>query len=158
MDNQYYKFKNDIGGSISRYVDQLDQDGQIDRDDNTDPIVLGYEKISGSNLARVKISRDGVEQSIVMNPKSRKMEPVKQTFDGSDNWKRTDQAPRQIAPQAAAPVVNPGAERERRQPQQQAPAATATSQAGASPQRIIQRPKPFGHQATYEAIIDKMLR
>lgn len=166
MENVYYKFKQDIGSQAAKYIDQLDLDGQIDRDNNSDPYVTGYERIPGTNMVRINVSRDGQQHTLTMNPRAR-TGPDRSTFDPKDGWKRKDGAPQQVHPLQA----KPGGERQKRptqQPPQQAPSAATPAQAPTSmpvPQQPVLQGRAAQQQQqrqmrreSYEAALARLLR
>lgn len=170
MDNVYYRFKQEIGSQAAKYIDQMDADGQIDRDNNSDPYVTGYERIPGTNMVRINIARDGQQHTLTMNPRAR-TGPDRTTFDMEDGWKRKDAAPQQVAPLQR----NVGGERMKRpmpqtpqRPQQAPSSATPANaptsmpvpakpvlQGQAAQQQMQQRQM---RQESYAAALEKLLR
>lgn len=64
-----------INKKIRDYIDKLNREGQIDLDASKHPIVYSIKNVGGS-VYTIEIQRNGVSQTITMNTRIRKEDPI----------------------------------------------------------------------------------
>ena len=84
------------------YLEKLDKDGQIDHDENGEPVVTDVDNIE-AGLLRVRFLRDGTQENFLLNTRKRPnsegyVEPLKISWDSSDGFVRPDDTKEKIAP------------------------------------------------------------
>jgi len=84
--NIYASIIFDLHKKVRNYLEQLDAEGQIDRDSNGYPYLIKVEK-QGPNFV-VYISRNNRMENFVLNPRKR-AEPIK-TWKTDDGFERQD--------------------------------------------------------------------
>lgn len=113
MENRYISLQQSFKPA-ARYVDGLDEQGQIDRDSNGEPFVVGTKDIPDqSTLIRVFIKRNNKTENFIIKKRSRTGEPERKSFDIEDGWQRDDSKP--VSDKKPVPKKNDSnRERERR--------------------------------------------
>lgn len=91
--NRYPLMKSRLPTRVSSYIDGLDREGQIDRDEDNFPYVVTatHQKENGITVWRVKIKRNGRDAIFVINPRSKK-EPMI-NWNPDDGYVRIDEVP-----------------------------------------------------------------
>ena len=84
--NIYASIIFDLHKKVRNYLEQLDAEGQIDRDSNGYPYLIKVER-QGPNFV-VYISRNNKMENFVLNPRKR-AEPIK-TWKADDGFERQD--------------------------------------------------------------------
>lgn len=112
--NIYAQSISSMNGRVRAYVDFLDENGQVDRDANSDPIVTRMDPVQPNNW-RVFFLRNGYEENFLMNPRKRTgengvVEPIRKTWNPADGFRRVEPMRQKIAQD----MSNPRAERSRR--------------------------------------------